>query len=358
LSPRAVLAIARKDLIDAVRNLYILSALVLPLVLSLLFRVAFGGSSQAFSLTVVVHDPAGSRLVAALRQNPALNLVEVPSGDQLAAEVGRQAVAGLDVPPDFDAALAAGTRPKLTVLVNRGRGGAEVAGFDRVLERVVRNLAGQEMPFEEVLVSIGGSSAGSGISVVNIDAYLLIVLLVLALTMSGSFAVPTLLVEEKEKRTLDAVLVSPAGATDVVLGKGLVGLAYCAIEALVLLPMNNGLQGAWPLTVLTVLSASVFLVLVGLLMGGLFRTSGQVNTWSSLVMLVMILPTWLSFTDPSSPLSAALRLIPTRYVADALSITLAGNPDLGRLGLDLGIVLACSIAALVGVIWLLRREDR
>jgi ABC-2 type transport system permease protein len=214
------------------------------------------------------------------------------------------------------------------------------------------------MPFEEVLVSVGGSSGGQGLSVVNIDAYLLIVLLVLALTMSGSFAVPTLLVEEKEKRTLDAVLVSPAGATDVVLGKGLVGLAYCAIEALVLLPMNNGLQGAWPLTALTILAASVFLVLVGLLMGGLFRTSGQVNTWSSLVMLVMILPTWLSFTDPSSPLSAALRLIPTRYVADALSITLAGNPDLGRLGLDLGIVFACSVAALVGVIWLLRREDR
>ena len=60
---RAVLAITRKDVVDAVKNLYILFGLVLPIGLSLLFSLAFPGPDELATLTVAVHDPGGSRLV-------------------------------------------------------------------------------------------------------------------------------------------------------------------------------------------------------------------------------------------------------------------------------------------------------
>jgi ABC-2 type transport system permease protein len=183
-------------------------------------------------------------------------------------------------------------------------------------------------------------------------------LLVLALVMSGTFAVPTLLVEEKEKHTLDVLLVSPASAVDVVVGKGLVGLVYCALASLALIVLNRGWQGAWPLTFLGILIGSAFAVLVGLLIGGLFRTMSQVNTWSSLVMLVLILPTWFTLASDASPIATVIRLIPTFYLAEALGLSLAGNWSVGRIAADLAIVAACAVAALVGVVWLLRREER
>ncbi len=41
---RVVLAIARKDIVDAFNNRYILFTLVMPIGISLLFRLAFGGA--------------------------------------------------------------------------------------------------------------------------------------------------------------------------------------------------------------------------------------------------------------------------------------------------------------------------
>jgi len=358
MSWRAVLAIARKDMLDAVKNLYILSSLVLPIVLSILFRLAFASPGQNLNSTVVIYDPDGSSLSAALRAVPDLVVIDAPSLEVLPAEVDRQAVAGLAVPEDFDAALKAGRKPALAVYINRGHGGGEIAYFERLLDQQIRAIAGQEPPVRLDVTNVGQGALGTTLGALNVDAFLLTMLLVLSVTMAGVFAVPTLLVEEKEKHTLEVLLVSPASPADVVLGKGLVGLAYCALGCLALIVLNNGWQGAWPLTTATLLVGSAFAVLVGLLIGGIFRTSSQVNTWSSLVMMVLILPTWLVSTGSSSPLSAVLRVIPTFYLTEALGATLAGSPDPGRLALDLAILGACSVLALAGVVWLVRREDR
>ena len=108
--------------------------------------------------------------------------------------------------------------------------------------------------------------------------------------MVGIFVVPYLLVEEKEKGTLKAVLVSPATYADVVAGKGLVGLFYALLVAVILLLLNGGFGGNVVITLLSVVLGSIFLVQVGLLMGAAFKAINQVNSWSSIVMIVLMLP--------------------------------------------------------------------
>jgi ABC-type Na+ efflux pump permease subunit len=53
----------------------------------------------------------------------------------------------------------------------------------------------------------------------HLDRFLLIVVL----AMTGAYMLPTLLVEEKEKHTLQALLVSPASPGDIVISKALTG---------------------------------------------------------------------------------------------------------------------------------------
>ena len=114
-----VSAITRKDLIDAIRHRYLLTALVTPLFVALLFRVLLPGATSAKLLTVVVHDAGGSGLVAELRKTPQIGVVEAASADATAGEVERsKAIAGLVVPTGFDADLAASKQPELTVYVN------------------------------------------------------------------------------------------------------------------------------------------------------------------------------------------------------------------------------------------------
>ena len=57
MNSRVVAAIARKDIVDAIRNRYLLIALLTPLLVALLFRVLLPGINSVNNLTIVVHDP-------------------------------------------------------------------------------------------------------------------------------------------------------------------------------------------------------------------------------------------------------------------------------------------------------------
>src|SRR5882762_9671266 len=99
MNSQAIAAIARKDIVDAIRNRYLLVALLTPLLVALLFRVLLPGLNSLNTLTIVVHDPGNSILIAQLRSTPQINFVGAGSADATASEVEkRKAVGGLIVP--------------------------------------------------------------------------------------------------------------------------------------------------------------------------------------------------------------------------------------------------------------------
>src|SRR5688572_31988265 len=76
---RVVAAIAQKDLVDAIRNRYLLVALLTPLSVALLIRLMVPGISSLTNFTIVVHDPGKSSLVSRLRTIPEIKLLETGS---------------------------------------------------------------------------------------------------------------------------------------------------------------------------------------------------------------------------------------------------------------------------------------
>ncbi|MGQ9555214.1 MAG: ABC transporter permease [Anaerolineae bacterium] len=351
---RAIWAIARKDIVDAVKNMYILFGLVLPIGLSFLMRLAFPVGGEERILTVAVYDPGGSRFVAGLQVLPEVQLLTVASAEELPEVVKVKATGGLAVPVGFDEAVQAGHQPELTVYVNSRRGGGELAAFGSLVQQQVWALVEQEMPARIVRIPV---ASGPGIGDdFRLDRYLLVLLVVMALAMTGTFVVPMLLVEEKERHTLEALLVSPAGPPEVAVGKAIVGLVYSTLVAAVLVALNRGWEGDWPVTELALLLGALFLVLVGLLMGGFFHSVTQVNTWSSIVMLITMLPSWLTVVQIPVPLEVLFRLIPTHYLAQAMGLALAGDASPARVWGNLAVLLASTVIAFAAVVWRLRRE--
>jgi len=118
---------------------------------------------------------------------------------------------------------------------------------------------------------------------------------------------------------------------------------------------NHKLIGNWPLTLLSVLIGLVFVVAVGLFMGSLFQNTMQVNTWASLVLMVLLAP---SFPMPglSATLETASRLIPTYYFVEALKLSLAGTASV-QLWKHLVVVLGFTLVALFAATWGLRRQQ-
>ncbi|MGI9064983.1 MAG: ABC transporter permease [Pyrinomonadaceae bacterium] len=353
---QVVAAIARKDLVDAIRNRYLLIALLTPLLVAILFRVLLPGINSLNNLTIVVHDPGNSSLVAQLRTTPKIRLVGAGSADAVANEVEKsKAGGGLVVPTNFDADVAAGKQPELTIYVNNKKSSIEQAVFRRLLEQQVLSLVEHPVPARLVWIDVAkapGPQAGSG---VNLNQMLLPLLLLLAFGMTGALVVPLLLVEEKEKRTLDFLLTSPASLTEIIAGKALTGVVYSLLIAGVLLALNQKLVGNWPLTLLTIVLGLLFIVALGLLMGSLFQNTMQVNTWASLVLLLLLAP---SFPSPGMPaaLETAMRFIPTYYFIEALKLSLAGTAS-SRIWVHLAVVLVSTLLAFFAATWALRRKQ-
>jgi ABC-2 type transport system permease protein len=355
---RAIRAIARKDIVDAIKNSHLFFALLLPLGLSLLFRVVFAPPEQLSMLTIAVHDQGGSRFAERLRTLPQVQVVEVGSLEELSVQVEKGATGGLVLPVDFEAAVRAGDRPELDVRLNERQGPAERIAFQWLVEQQLWALAGHELPARMPstgLDALGGTQAQRA---VHLDRFLLIVVLVMALAMTGTYMLPTLLVEEKEKHTLQALLVSPASVVDVVAGKAATGLFYSLLMVGVLIVIGRGWAGDWVVSFAVLLLGALFTVMVGLLMGSLFHTTAQVNTWSSVVMLALTMPSWFTIIPVPAYLQAVLRLIPTHYVVEALNLSLAGEAPFVRVAGQLAVLAGSVVVVFFSVVWALRRTQQ
>lgn len=126
----------------------------------------------------------------------------------------------------------------------------------------------------------------------------------------------------------------------------------------ILLAFYQGWTGSWILTLVALLLGALFTVGVGLLMGALFRNANQVNTWSSLVMLLLLVPSWTGILGPETAIDVAVRLIPTHYLARALQLSLAGEIALPAMAGDLAMLAASVLVIYAGVMWLIARERK
>ena len=350
-----VSAITRKDLVDAIRHRYLLTALVTPLFVALLFRFLLPGGDSNNILTIVVHDAGGSGLVAELRKTSQIGVIEVASAEATAGEVERRkAIGGLVVPVGFDADLAAKKQPELTVYVNNEKTIFEQAAFRRLLDQLVRSFAKQPDPARLNWVDVAKGSSDQIRGGTGLEQMLLPLLLILTFGMIGAFVVPLLIVEEKEKRTLDFLLSSPASLNDIIAGKALTGVVYTLLIAGLLLGLNRQHIQNWPLTLLTIVLGLLFVVGVGLVIGSLMNNTMQVNTWAGVVLIVLLAPSFPSI-GITGWFDKVMRVIPTYYLSEALKMSMAGTVS-SQLWVYLAVLLGCTFIVFFAAAFALHRR--
>jgi ABC-2 type transport system permease protein len=354
---RVVAAITRKDIIDAIRHRYLLTAITTPLFVALLFRVLLpGGSSTRNILSVVVHDSGNSAMTAALRKTSQVSVFEVKSVDETLNEVEkRKALGGLVVPANFDADVSAGKQPELIIYVNNKKSTFEQTAFRRLVDQLVESLVKRPEPARLVWIDVEKDFDQPTRRAPALDQLLLPLLLIMTFGMTGALVVPLLLVEEKEKRTLDFLLASPAGLKEIITGKALTAIVYSVLIAGLLLGINRQLVGNWPLTLLTILVGMLLVVAIGLFMGSLLNNTMQVNTWASSVLIVLLVPSFPNLGLPAA-VDTAMRLIPTYYLNEALKLALVAGVS-SRIWVHLMVVFLCAVAAFSGAALFLRRRN-
>jgi ABC-type transport system involved in multi-copper enzyme maturation permease subunit len=349
-----VWAIAAKDIADALKNRTILGnliAAVLIIVAYEWFPTLVKDPSDTF---LVVYDAGDSRLVIELENSPAFNPLRVTSMEQVERVIDDQDVRemGLGIPAGSDQILDSGRLLQLDGYVLwSNRFAANRLKLD--LERQLTELVGQpvQIDIERILVppvDTTGVTQPAAIMMATVTFIL------------GVLTVPHLLFDEKEARTFDLLLVSPATLSQMVMGKALAGLFYCLTGVGIALAFNWAAVTSWGLVIVAATCGALFAVGLGLLLGITLDSRQQIMICSWVIGAVLVLPALFAGLAPFLPeaLRTILPWIPTVAMTRLFQFSLTNGVTPGQVLTPLSVVLASTLLGLAVVAWRVRLSDR
>src|SRR5512132_17107 len=355
-----IAAIFRKDVVDALRDSRVLVSLLTPILLAILYNSIFP-EERLVEAKIAFAGPENSALVRTLEeragQSVSLKLRHVDSDAEARHLVVTEDVdAAFVLPADVDDAIRQGRRPTIT-LIQPATGGSTANFVSAALEAGIRALSGQP-PIATVSVErVQAGSAEAGVlGELGARRYFVLATVVMMLGMIAVLAVPIILTEEAEKKTLDALLLV-ANYREVIIGKALVGLAYSAVSVTVMLGLTRLRPVDIPTFVIGTALLAVALIGLGLLLGGMFKTASQVYTWSSVLRLPIIGPAFVAGLPVPDALDLALRAFPTFQGMRVMTNGLAGKALFGDIWISYAVLLAWVAIAYGALAWRLARRE-
>jgi ABC-2 type transport system permease protein len=343
-----VLDVLRKDLQLGPRSPIFLWVLLLPFLITLVLQVAFGDLFEADPRLGIV-DQGASSVTAALEDMEGIALSRLDDVDQLKQQVEANDLdAGLVLVAGFDEKVRAGERPPLEFYV-----GGETLASNRIILSVtaidlVRAVEGGEPPVEVQVVALGDEG-------LPISVRLVPFVVMYALLVAGVFLPSFSLADEREKGTLEALVVTPVRLSEVVTAKGILGFLLAVTMAIVTLWMNSALTAEPLALIVVVLVAGLLLVEVGLIYGTASKNVTGVFTLIKGTGFLLLSPT-IFYIFPSWPQWIA-KLIPTYWVINPVYEVTINRAGLGDVWVEL-LIGGAVIVALGGLIAVLVRRLR
>jgi ABC-2 type transport system permease protein len=350
-----VWAVATKDIVDALRNKTTLSVVIsvgflmlTTQILPLLFRLS--DVTQ-----VAVYDAGGSRWAEALSLAGDVQVLRVTSQAELERLLGESARPrlGVIIPAGFDQALEAGAAPELQGYYVHWMGEGEAARLRDLLEGRLTDLAGTP-----VTIRIWDNLIYPEADAIGRPLMTALALVVGILTISG-ILVPHLFLEEKETKTLDALLVSPASIGQVVAGKAIAGMVYGLAAAAVVFAFDRAVVVHWDWSILTALAATFFAVALGLLIGVLFENPQNMSLGMGLAFLLLLLPVVLDVValELPEPLDSVAAWTPGAVMNRLFRFSFAESVPPDRMLAYVAWTVAWGVGLLVAVVGTVRRTD-
>ncbi len=303
---RRVYVLLGKELRYSSKNFIFVFAIVIPIVLSLVVTLLFG-SLFSGKPKLGINDQGDSELAAMLTNSKALLSKEYSSDDELRAAVERGAVDfGLVIPQQFDTSLKSGDEAQLSgymwgesLLRNR-------AAIATSLVVLVREMVGQEVPVEIISTSLGEGQD------IPWEKRIFPFIVFMAIILGGTMVPATSLVDEKQKRTLKALVITPTTLGDVFTSKGLFGFLVTILVAVLILFLNRAF-GNQPYLLVGVLALSALMAAAfGVLLGAFIK---DINTLFAVIKgmgLLLYAPVFI-YLFPGIPEWIG-KLFPTYYM--------------------------------------------
>jgi ABC-2 family transporter len=363
IRPRIVTTLVRKDMVDGIRETRVLVSLITPIILAVFYNLAFP-EDRVFEAKVAYAGPESSAIVQTLKtraetgNSVSLKLQHVATADEARKLVADKTVdVAFALPEGVDDAIKAGQTPAITIYQPEIPG-AGASFVQSSIDAGARALAGQKPAavVRSESVQTGGSADQGVMAQMGPRRYFVLATIVMMIGMIAVLAVPIMLTEEVEKKTLDALLIV-GSYLEVIFAKALVGLAYTALSVGLMLVLTRLRPADMATFVAGAGMLALSLIGLGLLIGGLFKSAQQVYSWSSVMLIPVIGPAFAVGLPVPTIVDAIFKVLPTSQGMRILTNGLAGKALFADAWLSYVVLAAWTVAMFGLLAWRLSRRE-
>ena len=350
MSLRIVGTLVLKDLRLFLANRFY--AVVTPLALVSYMVIYFVmPSSVDETLDVGAYSPVEAPGFAEMQGGEGLNIEMVDSEEALReAVIDGEYVAGVAVSSDMLAAVGAGQKARATLYFASDTPEDVREAVVTLFTQLALPVAGPSPAIEFTEKVLGPDMVGMQIP--HRDR--MVPLLAFALLLFETFGLATLISEEAERRTIQALLITPATVRDLFTAKAVVGVGLAFVQAALFMAIVGGLSDE-PLMVLTALLLGAVLVTgVGFLMAALGKDLMSVMGWGIVVMVPLSIPAF-GVIFPGT-VSGWAEVVPSYYLVETVHQASNVGAGWGDIWQNLMILLGFNVAIVWVGIMALRRK--
>lgn len=348
---RIILAITGKDILDAIKNKTILSVIISALLLFFFYLYFPILEEQEI---IYLYDAGESGWIPALENSSPFTIQVLDTQEAVQYRISRRGEPelGLILPAGFDQAATVGgpvtLQGYLLNWVSQKQASLLVSKAERQISGVVA------APVKITVERLFMLPETTGIALSRGVGNLLLIL------MTGVIMIPHLILEERRARTLDALMVSPATAGQITLGKGLTGFSYCLLGCALTWLFNSKLIMQWWLALLAGLGMAVFSVALGLFLGVFVINRQQLLVMANLTIFPLVIATFMSTVFDFIPtwLRTLCGWLPTSLTLDMFRLSFTPSADFTSIAARVAVMITYIFILLGLTTWKIRHADR
>lgn len=346
--------VGTKDILDALRHKSSMTNILMLIGMTVFFY--WFGTLRPFDkdVSVVVYDEGNTSLTlesATLKDGAIYSFRDASSLPEMERKMSHQNL-GLVLPANFNQTLNSTNTITLTGYIfwaDRMKVPELEAkysqAFTEILDHPVQVVIGRNIVIPQA--GVNGMQA-------TVAAQMMFFVFFASL-----FLIPHLMMEEKQTRTLDALLTSPASTGQVVLGKALAGFFYVLIIGGLYFALNWAYIVHWGLALAAFLGYAMLAVGLGLLVGSFIKSVKQLTLWILPLILIMEIPPLFYMEENlKAGIRSLLNWFPSSALASLFRFSCSTGATSTQVLSNLAIAFVSIVAVFGLVIWKVQRSDR
>jgi ABC-2 type transport system permease protein len=190
-------------------------------------------------------------------------------------------------------------------------------------------------------------------------------ILAMSIMNSGVIGLSTTFVSYREKGILRRMKVTPFSLTSFILARITTNLIISVLQAVILVGLGKllydmTLRGNLILILLTIIVGGLAFLAIGFALSGIARNTETAASYANLVTFPMMFLAGTFFPIDSLPtwLQGLTRILPLRYLIDALREPMMHGRGIGSTWIDLLVLLAIFVAAMLVAVRFFKWESR